>query len=915
MLPSGLHNHKDALPAAANMSHWVAPTRFKPAAPADGLIPRPALFQALRQAASARVILVQAPPGYGKSCALGQWFELLRAESVPCAWLSLDEREAEPGQFLTSLEAACQAANFFAAPPNSQAEAGRIAKALERCEGRHVLFLDDFHLAESALARQLLNTLPRALQWVFISRARPAGLGLASLRAQGECFVLPWEALKFSKKEVRAYLEADAKPDLPDRICAELAERTEGWPIALQAVRQWLRAGLKAEAALRRLTGRCAELAEYFMEQAFAGQPEETRRFLLQTAFLERLNGDAANEICGIADAWPLLESLERRGMFLACVDPNREWHRLHRLFAEFLEDRARRANIDLKRLRMAAAAWFGKRGHGAEALRYARLSGCSELTAQTLESLGGWQYAIQDNLPEVRAALDLVDAEALPRFPKVWLAKIYFDLKAGHPKRAERDFKSFSDQLRRQAAGEPAPESEVRIFRSMLSIYCDHELESGDAQASQLETLDGALSCNDDFLQAVRWNLLCVLHGQGGRLGQALKAGDQAIEHFQRFGSLYGEIAIHFHQGYLFHLQGRLRHAWLSLMQGCELAGKGFGKDGDLSMIGSVFLAQVAYQQNDCALASAFLESALPHVERSDAWLEVYVSAYATALGLAMAEQDEDRGREILNRAIATASQRGLPRLQQAMLAYFRDFQIKNAMQGKQPVEFGKLDLSGSQFHPLTSYYAERLRGREMLLNGQAEQAARHFARHAQALHSSGQIGHCISLRILQAIAQSGSGQREQALATFEEALMPAAAEGMRRPFLDEGEAALRLVEEVRISAGRSFDDRLRNSFLSDLLSEMDAAKSRSARASELLTQREQAILRLLAQGCSNPEIADLADVSVNTVKFHLKNLFAKLGVQSRKEVVSTLIRNPDLAANAGWADELGSEGRTPCA
>ena len=121
--------------------------------------------------------------------------------------------------------------------------------------------------------------------------------------------------------------------------------------------------------------------------------------------------------------------------------------------------------------------------------------------------------------------------------------------------------------------------------------------------------------------------------------------------------------------------------------------------------------------------------------------------------------------------------------------------------------------------------------------------------------------------------------------------------------------------MEEVRISAGRSFDDRLRNSFLSDLLSEMDAAKSRSARASELLTQREQAILRLLAQGCSNPEIADLADVSVNTVKFHLKNLFAKLGVQSRKEVVSTLIRNPDLAANAGWADELGSEGRTPCA
>ncbi len=53
-------------------------------------------------------------------------------------------------------------------------------------------------------------------------------------------------------------------------------------------------------------------------------------------------------------------------------------------------------------------------------------------------------------------------------------------------------------------------------------------------------------------------------------------------------------------------------------------------------------------------------------------------------------------------------------------------------------------------------------------------------------------------------------------------------------------------------------------------------------------LTRRERALLEALAKGKSNKELADEFDISSNTVKFHLSNLFEKLGVRNRAQAIS---------------------------
>ena len=63
---------------------------------------------------------------------------------------------------------------------------------------------------------------------------------------------------------------------------------------------------------------------------------------------------------------------------------------------------------------------------------------------------------------------------------------------------------------------------------------------------------------------------------------------------------------------------------------------------------------------------------------------------------------------------------------------------------------------------------------------------------------------------------------------------------------------------------------------------------RDRAPQLLEPLTQREEEVLRLIAAGRSNPEIAELLYLSLNTVKWHAKNLYGKLGVSSRVEAVT---------------------------
>ena len=893
------------------MGTWVAKAKLAPRVRSGRLISRQGVLQALGEAASRRAILVHAPAGYGKTIALAQWWEALKGQSVHTSWLTLDQYDAKPGRFLAYLSASCLSAGFSIDRelPKSLREVSRFdaenevpafTSALQKCEGRHIILLDNFHHVDvpetAAIVHSMLTDLPRNFQIVVASRKYPGKIGLADFLAHDDAVVITEENLRFTPREAEAYLQLTMDCTTSGEVCETLVEQSEGWPIAIQLYGQHLRGEEGAKEALRRLNGRNTFLSDYFTELVFESQSEEVQEFLLKTAILNPVNGDLANHVCGIRSGWEILERLSGDNLFVRRVGEDGDWYAYHRLFQQYLEARALRktTSIDSLKIYAEAAAWCLENDDGERALNYARLSRSSAVVGTTLEALGGWQYVVgQGNIADVRKAIELVDAETLRRFPRVWLAKIYLDLKSGEPEEAEREFRFFSKKFNDSQAERTLVDGERQVFRSLVSVYCDHEIEPGSAGSSSLDALERKVGCDQGLLEAVRCNLLCVLYGQHGKFEQANRAGDRAIEHFRRFSCLYGEVFVLFHQGYLLYLQGRLRQAWVVLMEGYTLATESFGRDSDLNAIGGSFLARVAYERNDCVRAAHYLETALPHIERFDAWLEVYISAYATAFALAVAEDNDEEAGEVFNRAISTATARGLPRLAQAMSAYFRCHQLQKAIEEGGSEGIIECDLSGSDSHPLTQYYAVCVIGWQMLAQSQFALAAKHFTEHAEAARGRGQMRDYVSLMTLQAISELKDGRRDDAQTTLGTALVAGAADGIKRPFMDQGTFGIDLLDQLNRRIPSQPSNRLQNAFLKDLLRDIESSKSSAKRRDNLLTPREREALRGLMENSSNQEIADSMAISVNTVKFHLKNIFIKLEADSRRDVVSAVIRN----------------------
>jgi LuxR family maltose regulon positive regulatory protein len=143
--------------------------------------------------------------------------------------------------------------------------------------------------------------------------------------------------------------------------------------------------------------------------------------------------------------------------------------------------------------------------------------------------------------------------------------------------------------------------------------------------------------------------------------------------------------------------------------------------------------------------------------------------------------------------------------------------------------------------------------------------------------------------------------GEPLPAMKILERALFKAEPGHFVRTFLDEGGVLISMIKQVLASRSNKKlnPDDCSQQYLYLLLDEMakDALKASTnhpqpgAVGLEPLTDHELRILRLLESGYSNKQIAGELSISVNTVKYHLKNIYGKLGVVNRTQA-SRLMR-----------------------
>ena len=371
-------DHGDAASTAAVLvTKLHAPTRRRE------LVARPSLLRRLRAAPLAKVTLVCAPAGWGKSTLLSQW-RADAGEQRPFAWVSLDQADNDPGRFWTYLiEALRTVAPGAGAVPLAMLRTPGISvvevilpELINTVQGFArpvVLVLDDYHLVTNPEIHQamtvLLERLPTTLHLVLAARSEPA-LPLPRLRVSGELVEIRAEDLRFSEQEAAALLNDLQGLGLESVDVACLHERTEGWAAGLYLAALSLRGRSDPRQFVASFAGDDRQVVDYLGLEVIANQPDHLRAFLLQTSILERLSGalcDAVTEHPGSAGT---LEQIERANLFLVPLDTKREWYPLPPPVRRAAAPRAAalrpRAGVDAAPAsrRLVPAARTGSRGH-----------------------------------------------------------------------------------------------------------------------------------------------------------------------------------------------------------------------------------------------------------------------------------------------------------------------------------------------------------------------------------------------------------------------------------------------------------------------------------------------------------------------------------------------------------------------
>ncbi|HWI54004.1 MAG TPA: BTAD domain-containing putative transcriptional regulator [Symbiobacteriaceae bacterium] len=335
----------------------VLHAKLLPPRPRRHTLVRSRLQVKLREALEVPLTVLQAGPGYGKTTALATF---LADQPNRVVWYSIGEGDADPLPFLLHLiyalrlqspligEKALTVLQEGEGPgrPWHLAVEALINDMVFSSQPETLLVLDDFHLVDQvpailAIVEHLVEHMPGQVHLLVASRRRPPLPSLPKWRARAEVLELGESDLVFTADEIQVLFTDQYGVNLTVQQAGELAERTEGWIIALQLIWQGLRKGSTLRQVWDRGPDTLDALFAYLAQEVLDRQKPWVRGFLLTTAVLERLTPEACDALMGEPGSAGVLAALEENGLFIQNLGGGA--FRYHQLFHQFLRERARR--------------------------------------------------------------------------------------------------------------------------------------------------------------------------------------------------------------------------------------------------------------------------------------------------------------------------------------------------------------------------------------------------------------------------------------------------------------------------------------------------------------------------------------------------------------------------------------------
>lgn len=890
-------------------------TKLRFPAAGHSVVPRPDLLRQLDAVSERRLAIVSAPTGFGKSTLMSQWACGLQARGVAVGWFSADAQDNEIGRFLLYLVAAIRRADpacgadlpgLIASSPSLPIDTilATLVNDLNQNTAALFLVIDDFHhLTSPDISRFLEGLLaygPTGFHLVLGARDHVA-FPLAGLRARGQLVRLDDAQLRFSLAQTEFYLNDRLALGLSAAEIVTLHHRTEGWIAGLHLASLSLAGSSDKTGFLARFSGAEGDIADFLVQEVLSRQSPETLDFLLCTAVPERFCAALADALSGGRNCDQKIAQIEAANLFVISLDWERVWFRYHTLFADLLRRMLARQDPErLKRLHLRAAQWLSGAGFTADAVQQALAAGEGDMAAGLVETCC-MPLIESSNIAQVRDWLGRLPSEIIVRRPRLQLAQVWICFHSSRPVEGARILRQVRDELARRALEKTLTQLEEQDLRAEILVLTAGIASAADHSQMGARIAERALRevpARNGFLRGVVGNVLGFCHYSMGNLEASRIACLQARNNHQasqsNFGVLYSDLIL----GLIDKAAGDLGSALNRFSRATELARASDGPGSYSEAMVGIFEAEILYERNDLVTAERLLLQHRPVIE--ECGLVVHdMSCKLLGARLAAARGQSDHA---LN-ALEAAERLGLQNHYRRLFASALHERVKLLLiQGE--AKYARLILTargvdeawlGSDrvLRPANDFEHLAM-ARILIAEDRPEAALRLLDPLAARLKRDGRLRRLAQVRGVAAIAAFRSGNGLGALAAISDAVMLSLPGAAVRTLIEEGPSLHEVLAFAcdQIPLWRKQSDPL-GKFVAALLPVnygVRATHSAYSSRSTDLSPREAEIARLLGDGLANSEISARLSMAPDTVKWHLKNIFGKLGAENRTQAVLRL-------------------------
>ena len=882
-----------------------------------------------------KLALISAPAGFGKTTLITEWMQK-RSRSI--AWLTLDEGDNDPARFwayfIAALqtiyegigEAALTALQSRRPPPIETLIADIINEIAaipdptpRSSESGFALVLDDFHVIINPQISDtltfLLNNLPSQLHLFLSCRADP-NLPLARLRSKGQLTEIRSADLRFTTDETAVFLNDEMGLGLSTEEITSLDGRIEGWIAGLHMAALSMRGRKDVSGFIKSFNGSHRFILDYLVEEVLDRQSSEIQEFLLMTSILERMTAPLCNAVTDRDDSQMILAQLEQANLFLIHLDDMRHWHRYHHLFADLLRSRLVQTQPDLVPvLHRRASEWHECAEHVEEAIAHA-FAGEAFGRAANLVEQNAMQMIIHGKHPTVSGWLEALPDELVRTRPWLCVYHAWMQYWIGLREQVEEYLQNAEQALAsailppdgmKRSVKDPIPtesekpaisEAEGRhIAGYIAAIRAQNDL-GNEKIPRALEMAQRAVELlpEGDYMRSLAGIALGAAHGSQGDVVAAQQAYTEASASAQKCGYRTLSVSAACYLGMAQAKQGLLQDALGTYREALELAVGPGGRQLPVAGFPLVKLGDLSREWNDLETASGDLTKG---VEACAQWgqADFLADGYVALMRLQLAQGDLPGALKTL-RKLEHLVQRA--KIDDFILCWLDECRLRlwlsegNLGAAVRWAQTSGLSVDGelSYHHDLHHLNLARVlvaQGVHQPSGTYLDEALGLLARLLVAAEKAGWIHKEIKILTLQALALDAGGDSEDALTALAKALTLAEPGEYMRTFIDEG---IPVGKMLRQAVARGITVGYAGKLLAALEEGAeDKPRTRGTTPSsslvESLSKRELEVLRLLTTHLPSTEIARELVISTNTVRSHIKRIYSKLDVHSRRDAI----------------------------